>query len=304
MQIGTQKSILKVANNLLPQDSWLYKKSMHAFLRATYDFRMNQQKLISIELPIIDKCNLNCGRCLTFAPLVDSKNQKVYEINSFKRDVMQLAKIDHGHRIRMVNLTGGEALLNKDIEQYIKTARQAFPNTVLRIRTNGLLINKMPESFWDTCRDNNVEFVLTEYPLKYVQDAKDIIHKRGFKISVSVYGGDDKKMFFFPLNKTEEQKESYKICPQNNAGYISVLNGKAYKCLTPAFVHILNKHFDLNFEKSAEDSLDIHKIDNTADIAEFSTKPIPFCKYCDYKNAKFGLTWMVTQKKQSEWVKS
>lgn len=304
MQTATRKMIAKLAIKILPQDSWLYKHSMNVFFRTTYKFRMRHQKSIAFEFPITDKCNLNCVSCITYAPLIPGKEPLLkYDINSFRNDLEQLKQIDSKqNRISTINLTGGEALLNPNIEEYIKCARSNFPNSTLRIRTNGCLISKMPKPFWDICKGNNVELAITEYPLTHIKNAKDIIRDHGIKVHTSVYNGNIKKMFAWPLTTKGDQKDSHKICPQANNGYLWIVNGKAYKCAANCFVYILNQHFGLNFQTTDQDTLDIHKITNTNDIIDFATKPIPFCKYCDYKKARYGMNWTKSKQILSEWV--
>ncbi len=305
MQTATRKIIAKLAIKILPQDSWLYKHSMNVFFRATYKFRMRRQKYMAFEFPITDKCNLNCASCITYSPLLSEKKAQLkYDINSFRNDLEQLKQIDSKqNRISTINLTGGEALLNPNIEEYIKCARSNFPNSSLRIRTNGRLINKMQQTFWDACKINNVEIAITNYPLAHIKDAKDVIIAHGLKVHTSVYNGNDKKMFVWPLSIKGEQKNSHKICPQANNGYLWIANGKAYKCAANCFVYILNQHFGLNFQTTEQDTLDIHKITNMDAITDFAASPIPFCKYCDHKKAEYGLEWAKSNKQLCEWVR-
>ncbi|MCL2331430.1 MAG: radical SAM protein [Proteobacteria bacterium] len=303
MQIRTHKCLAKIANNVIPQDSWAYEHGLKLFLRTTYNWRMQYNKLISVEIPLTNRCNLNCIGCITYSPLVVN-NKDAYDINTFECDIKQLAKIDYGHnRIGFISLTGGESLLNNDIKEYIKIARHNFPNTILRVRTNGLLISKMSPTFWDACKDNNVTFGLTKYPVSYMQDAENIIKRRGFKLSISAYGGDNKQMFLIPLDKNGGQQNSHKICPQANCGYITLINGRAYNCMTSAFINNLNQYFGLNFQTTDQDSVDIYSIYSIMKIIDFKTKPIPFCRYCDCNNSKFGIPWSVSKRKLSEWVR-
>lgn len=281
------------------------------FLLATYKFRMQPQNSISVELPLTNKCNFNCGRCLTFSPMAIRREYTItYDIEAFKRDVAQLAKINAGHnKIKVINLTGGEAPLNRNIEEYIKLVRQSFPHVVIRVRTNGLIIPKMRPSFWNTCKENNVEFVITEYPAQHIQNAKEIIRSHGIHVGPCGYGGDDKKMFSWPLDKSGAQKNSHKICPQANSGYVWILNGKLYNCIPTTFVRTLTKYalgqegIKLDFQATAQDSLDIHAISSMDDITKFATKPTPFCKNCNYRDVKLGLPWMESTRKVCEWVK-
>ncbi|MCL2369570.1 MAG: radical SAM protein [Alphaproteobacteria bacterium] len=298
----TRKKIAMTANQILPQDSLVYKYLMLCFLYVTYQFRMRKQKSIIIELPINGQCNLNCKGCLSFAPLAKSHHK--YDLEVFKHDILRLAKINKGQgKIKFLALSGGEPLLNPEINEYIKFARQSFPDIKLKIRTNGLLVPQMPDEFWDTCKEHNIEFMLPHYSAVDIKLSKNIIRNHGLNIGVPITGNTRKQMYYFPLSDKKSDKSYYKICPQVNSGHVTILNGKSYNCMPIAFVDILNENFNLNFQTTAQDSIDIHSISDINSIIDFATKPTPFCKYCDYKNSKFGVRWGLSTHQISEWVR-
>jgi hypothetical protein len=60
-----------------------------------------------------------------------------------------------------VCISGGEPLLHPDIKDILGLAKQCFPNTVLRLYTNGALISKRIEAIADTLRAVNACVVIS-----------------------------------------------------------------------------------------------------------------------------------------------
>lgn len=58
----------------------------------------------------------------------------------------------------------------------------------------------------------------------------------------------------------------------------------------------------IEFKVSENDYIDIYKARNIDEILDFLTKPMPFCRYCDFTNISFGRKWAVSEKKLSEWI--
>ncbi len=59
---------------------------------------------------------------------------------------------------------GGEPLLHPKVEQLLLQTRRVFSKADIRIVTNGILLDKMSDSFWETCKTNNISFDITVYP--------------------------------------------------------------------------------------------------------------------------------------------
>lgn len=61
-------------------------------------------------------------------------------------------------------------------------------------------------------------------------------------------------------------------------------------------IRIKNTHIGVN------DYIDIHKAKDYQELLKFLAKPIPFCKYCDVKNRRDGITWKVSTKSIEEYL--
>ena len=112
-----------------------------------------------LEFHIADQCNLNCKACEHYSGLVDKPTYPVF--NQFVRDFQKLH--DYIDDIGVIRILGGEPLLNKEIEEYVKLARGLYPEAIIYIVTNGILLKQMPEHFYHTLRKTNTRINISFY---------------------------------------------------------------------------------------------------------------------------------------------
>jgi hypothetical protein len=171
--------------------------------------------------------------------------------------------------------------------------------------TNGILLTKQPDSFWESCKKNEAEIVITRYPIKLDFDKIERIAKE-HGVNLSYYSGTDKitkHMYIKPLDITGSQdiKKTFRLCFDANE-CISLHEGKLYTCVRCyAAVHF-NNYFKTNLEETDADSIDIYKAKTIDEILDFLRRPIPFCKYCNWKQAVFYAPWHTSKKEISEWA--
>lgn len=78
-------------------------------------------------------------------------------------------------------------------------------------------------------------------------------------------------------------------------------DGKLYMCPIAAHSNILNHKFGIHLELLEEDALDIYSVNSWEEIAEFSSKYIPFCRYCDLKKWGHDSEWKASRKTMDEY---
>ncbi|MDR0409900.1 MAG: hypothetical protein LBH18_05840 [Spirochaetaceae bacterium] len=83
---------------------------------------------------------------------------------------------------------------------------------------------------------------------------------------------------------------------------VNLYKGRLYTCFIPVNIDTFNKYFSLDVQLTDSDSIDIYKTPNINSIFDFLRKPIPFCRYCDWKNTKTNLAWRTSKKEISEWT--
>jgi MoaA/NifB/PqqE/SkfB family radical SAM enzyme len=249
----------------------------------------------------VQHCNLNCKCCTAFSPIAE---ESFLNIASYTKDMAKLGALT-GNRLSSFYVTGGEPLLHPQITDILSIARQYFPETDLYVMTNGLLLLKMAETFWETVQKNNIAIHISRYPISLNMDK---IHEkaRAYNVKLGYVGGRDvpvKSMWKYPLDISGKQplSRSYKICTHINR-CVTMKDGIIYPCNTIAGIEHFNTYFHKNLEVSSEDVLALHKVQDIQEIYTFLYTPKPFCKYCNRKGVEFGITYGNSKKDIREWT--
>ena len=106
------------------------------------------------------KCNLGCESCNSYSNL-RIKGTDLLE-NNLIEDVKYWKQYVNPTRLQIL---GGEPLLIKNLDKIIKHCREAFPNTDLRLFTNGLLLKKH-KYLLKTLKDTNCILVISVHSVE------------------------------------------------------------------------------------------------------------------------------------------
>lgn len=244
---------------------------------------------------------MNCRGCDNFAPLAPEKN---VDTAVFERDCARISELAGG-KIEELQMLGGEPLLHPNIAVFPEIARKYFKEAPIKIVTNGLLLKKQPDEFWDNCRRNNIQIVVTKYPVNIDHKGmEDLAKSHG--VSFEYYGDTAvvlKTMSCDPIDLSGEQdaRDSFIQCHRSNV-CIELNDGKLYTCETIPNVKYFNAYFKQDLRVTEQDYIDIFKAKDIDEIMDFLCKPMPFCRYCDIKNKRNGIKWNVSRKELSEWL--
>lgn len=281
----------------------MYQKAK-LVIKGTY-FRLRKGKTPIKELKFVyhlaDHCNLNCKCCDHFSPIAE---KKLADIDSFKNDIRCLANLCGGV-CNYISLQGGEPLLHPNAIDFAVAARKAFKKGRIKFTTNGLLLAKQPDLFWQTCAKYDIEFEVTKYPIPFDYGE---IQKRAEEFGVHFYIYNDnetvKTTYLMPLDVSGKQPFLKNYCKCMHANTCILLkNGRLYTCTVAPNIEHFNNYFHQNLSLSEADSINIYKAKSFEEIADFLAKPIPFCRYCNVNGREYGLKWGQSSKDISEWVK-
>lgn len=256
------------------------------------------RRTLFFDILVTEHCNLNCKGCGSFVPLAKPSYIDVIELEA---DLKRLSEISGGvcHHI---NLLGGEPLLHKDIVSIIRMTRKYFKNGIVNIVTNGILLDKMNENFWQVCKECDICICPTKYPIKVNYDAlEEKARKEGVKYklfgNVPLSGWIHKKM---DLQGNRFENCSFMYCA--NANMCPVLkHGKLYPCPTVAHIEKFNQAFQTNLVTTNMDYIDIYEVEKLEEIMSFLARPVPFCRYCNtpaYEKDEWG----ISKKNIGEWT--
>ena len=273
-------------------------ENMDGIIR-TYLTRIIPRPALFFDVSLCDHCNLNCKGCGSFAPLA---KESFLDLEDYIKDAKRLSKISGGV-VHHINILGGEPLLHPQLLKFIKVTREQFPIGNINLVTNGILLLKMSDKFWETMREYDILLAPTKYPVQvnYVE-----IEKKALEMGVRYkYFGDatiENSWIHNVITEQGDRNELHSFLVCGNANNCAVLkNGKIYPCPRSARIELFNDYFNTDFKLTNKDYIDIYDDISIDDIMNFLAKPIPFCKYCNrFANTKTN--WGISKKNIKEWT--
>lgn len=270
-------------------------------LKSCFSFKKEFLVLPYFATHIVEHCNLGCKGCDHCVPLAkpgfaDPKN--------FDKDFRRLAKLFD--KVLHVGLMGGEPLLHPDLTEFFDISRRHFPNSSIKLFTNGIILGSQNDKFWAKCRENDIEIAITVYPINvnYAEIEQRIMQE---KVLFSFRNNSDvcsKTLYknVFDLEGSQNPDESYNNCFHISNFFTFLDNGKFYPCTIVRNSVNFSKYFNKNLEITTHDSINIHKVKSGKDILDFFKKPIPFCKYCKTTCRTYGNKWERSKREITEWI--
>lgn len=271
---------------------WFY--DMHQNLSERKDFLSEEcfkmscvgdELLTHAEFHISDKCNLNCKGCTHFSPLFDTIGM---DFESRIKDLQEIKRIFSD--VFRLDILGGEPLLNDELERYVITIREMFPDSFIQIYTNGLLIPKLSDAVLQTIRDKNVAFSISEYlpTHKMIDQIKARLNEFGIRFKIAEY--DKKQVFNRPIS-TNSHSRHEQLCISN--GCVTIADGKIARCPTLMYVYKFNEIFQQNLPTDGIYKLSEYEGGGAELLSELE-KEVPLCKHC----VNNEMTWSVCGKEK------
>ena len=252
-----------------------------------------------IELHIVDHCNLNCKGCFHFAPLAP---QSFLSLSEFENDLTKLCELTNGE-IDTFNILGGEPLLHPQCTEFLETARRIFPKSKIKLITNGILLPKEPDSFYEKCAKNNILLQPTRYNINIV-DWNFVKKKcRQFGVNFKFYAEND---FLYKeitdLSASQNPLISYLNCQLGWHEIFYLDHGKIYHCSKEAYIRFFSDFFKQDIKIPETDYIDIYKAKNLQEIYNFMNTPPKFCSHCIKNQEQLWYKWEKSQKSITEWT--
>jgi organic radical activating enzyme len=103
-----------------------------------------------LEINVVHHCNMSCPGCSHLSPVLP---EYFLSPDRLRRDLSILSEYCRPERI---SLLGGEPLLHQDLPAIINAVRESGISNRIRVVTNGLLLHRMPEQFWESVDEVHV----------------------------------------------------------------------------------------------------------------------------------------------------
>ncbi|MDR2030471.1 MAG: hypothetical protein LBP65_03345 [Puniceicoccales bacterium] len=248
--------------------------------------------LAYLEVHAVDHCNLNCAACSHFCPLAP---ENFYDSDSFFRDCRAIAAKIYVKKFRIL---GGEPLLHPQICTLIAAARQAFSvSCSLSVVTNGILLSRMGDEFWQACRDNFCYIEVSIYPplQRHALEGAAIAHSHGIAIRIGPLRSDFIR-YLDPLGKSNpgvaERHCLNRTCPL-------LRQGRLYRCPTAFCAGWYNAAFGQNIP--CDPGLDVHG-HSGRELVAHTKVPCATCRHCTLPVDT--IPWARSRREQREWIVS
>ncbi len=183
----------------------------------------------SLEYFLADTCNLRCGNCAASSPFLREPNFP--DFDGFVRALEHLAPVLRADQIKLL---GGEPLLNKDICRFIRAARQSKIFGSIRVTTNGLLLSKTKEEFWEIA--DVVE--LSVYPATQAMFTAELLDsfrqraaKHGNRLEVNLHSSFMRAISDTRIPDPAMDQKTFDDCAEAHAwGCHLLYEGRLYRC--------------------------------------------------------------------------
>ena len=250
-----------------------------------------------LEYHIADHCNLKCRACEHYSGLVDEPRYPIFD--KFKKQIIRLHQMIND--IGVIRILGGEPLLNNEIENYLIMTRKLYPLASICIVTNGMLIKSMPESLFETMKNENVYFSISFYPPleNSMKSILDFLDKREVKyITFEMV----KKFTMKQTLQKQDNSDYFYKCVQAKCN--NFYEGKLAACFLPFTTSYFNEAFkdELSEPIPLDGAIDIMRDDVTVEkIKKWLITPFDRCRYC---TDPIEIEWSVVGKdrKLEDWV--
>jgi hypothetical protein len=286
---------------IIPEKSWLFRQMAIAGFKIAAKQKHRRRTSMKIDIPAVEHCNLGCKCCTAFGPLA---KECFLDVETYAKDMGRLAELTEGS-LDSVCFTGGEPLLHPRLTELFDIARLYFKGTEITFITNGVLLPKMPEVFWESCKRNNVCISLSRYPIRLdIEGIKKTAESYGIRFDY--VGGATtpvKEMWKYPIDLHGKQKlkNSFYICNQVNS-CLRMKNGAIYPCNTIACIEHFNGYFNTKLEITGQDYININNVKSIDEVYDFLIRPKPFCRYCKRGGVVFGIPYGSSKKEITEWI--
>lgn len=245
-----------------------------------------------VEFHLTDQCNMNCTGCSHYSPFAE---KWLADRESVQRDLAALRMKFKGG-IRHVNLLGGEPLLHPDLIGFLRCVKETCPETLVTIVTNGILLLKQSEEFWQACRDVGCRINVSLYGPVAAQRADIEAKGRRERVPIRINVSD---VFFARMvpDGSVCAKSAFRFCRRTT--YCPYLReGRLYPCAQA--YHIRDFARACKKELEADAGIDIHSSIGAVAILRYLLTPSVVCRYC--KDRARLMRWRNSSHDVSEWL--
>ena len=234
----------------------------------------NRIQSAGCEVNVVHQCNLSCRGCSHLSPVIP---KAFVDPEIVYRDLSRLgAYYSAGH----VRLLGGEPLLHRNLLQVIAAVRASGITKCIRILTNGILLPRIPNAFWESVDEVQVSLysgvTLDRSQLQRIEDAA---RDHGVKLEIRKFTHFREPYSEVGTSNDQLVRRVFKTCQIAHIWQCHTIhNGRFYLCPQAVFLRTVLTDAHLPDEGLVIDS----SPDFGRRLKEYVERDTPFtaCTHC------------------------
>lgn len=238
--------------------------------------------LYNIDYHVTDRCNKKCVSCGHFIPLVP-KNVKYKSLDVVEEDFKALARFPG--LSQHLSLTGGECTLHPQLKEILEMAIKYFPDTQIRIVSNGTNPDRLIELKDIVLAHDNVSILLTNYNSENTTKIGEAYDCKAVQyFVVPGLDEDERTRFnkaFFCGEKCTTMEQAQKC--HYNTECIQLVDKKLYACQYLAYFNYFEDYFkdQMKLRTYGDEGIELDKCTSNKEIEDFICNWIQnLCFYC------------------------
>ena len=254
--------------------------------RSPYVTVNGRLQVEAFELHVVEHCNLRCAHCCNMSPYLDGKTLSVAQI------VQQLEALRPHLHADVFKIMGGEPLLHPEITEVLRAIPLTGIADTVRLFTNGLLLWKMDDVFWQALDQLTVSSY-SSAPVKPEHLAMIIEKARRFDVILNVKHVDRFSEVMSSVRRAADDAQNkavYDACWLRDRCLIA-RDGRFFKCTRAAYLRETQSRLRLTGEPFDEASavreweqggVPLDAPDLGARLLAYmnDAQPLPACRVC------------------------
>jgi GTP 3',8-cyclase len=187
----------------------------------------------SLEVHIVDHCNLRCAECCSLSPILP---KWCIDPADLARD---LALAKKALAPKWFKIVGGEPLLHPAIDECLAVAREAGIAGIVSVTTNGFFLPRMSAKFWELTQ----ALTISLYPRPALpSETIEEIRRRGAAHGIPINWKTQDRFVQMDRQRPREDEDAtraiYQECWLRRRCHI-LSRGRFYTCTRPAHMRTL-----------------------------------------------------------------
>ena len=164
-----------------------------------------KQTINRLDIMVAYGCNVSCQGCISVSDINRDGIAPLADIRSW---------IEHWKILiepKVITVFGGEPCLHPDLVEICANIRGAWPNSIIRLITNGYLLDNFPSDAWFDFEPFEIQVSIhrADHKSHINQRIKNILSNRT-NWKVTTHGGDDHKQLAWTSNNFRLYKSIFK----------------------------------------------------------------------------------------------